>query len=89
MGVIFSMRTLLEKAPECNRPIFSVGGDIEAAFDRVLPRSVEETLRRRAVPRPVILAFMRELRASAVIKMGSIQTQPVPRTRGIGQGDQA
>ncbi|CAK0905470.1 unnamed protein product, partial [Prorocentrum cordatum] len=81
--VIFSMRLLVEKAREQNRPIFIMGGDIEAAFDRVSHRSVEETLRRRAEPGPAILAIMRELKASAAIKTGSIQTQPVPRTRGI------
>ncbi|CAK0895099.1 unnamed protein product, partial [Prorocentrum cordatum] len=43
---IFSMRMLTEKAREWNSPIFIVGGDIEAAFDRVSHRSVEETLRR-------------------------------------------
>eukprot|EP00959_Pyramimonas_sp_CCMP1952_P208327 4357942-Pyramimonas_sp.AAC.1 len=63
-----------------------MGGDIEAAFDRVSRRSVEETLRRWAAPRPVISAIIRELKASAEIKMDSIQTQPVPRTRGIRQG---
>eukprot|EP00959_Pyramimonas_sp_CCMP1952_P407365 8537705-Pyramimonas_sp.AAC.1 len=60
MGVIFSMRTLTEKACGWNRLISIVGGDIEAAFDRVSHRSVEETLRRRAAPRPAILAIARE-----------------------------
>ncbi|CAK0904239.1 unnamed protein product [Prorocentrum cordatum] len=89
MGVIFSMRMHVEKAREWNRPIFIMDGDIEAAFDRASHRSIEETLRRRAVPRPAVLAIVRELSASAVIKMGSIQTQPVLRTPGIRQGTPA
>eukprot|EP00959_Pyramimonas_sp_CCMP1952_P193270 4041461-Pyramimonas_sp.AAC.2 len=32
---------------------------------------------------------MRELKASAVIQMGSTQAQPAPRTRGIRRGDPA
>ncbi|CAK0838559.1 unnamed protein product, partial [Prorocentrum cordatum] len=89
MDVIFSVRMLAEKASEWNRPIFIMDGDIEAAFDRVSHRLVEETLRRRAVPRPVALAINRGLKASAVIKMGSIQTQTAPRTRGARQGHPA
>ncbi|CAK0894335.1 unnamed protein product, partial [Prorocentrum cordatum] len=89
MDVIFSMRMLMEKAREWNRPIFIVDGGGEAAFDHVSRRSVEEALRRWAVPRPVILAIMRELKASAAIKMGSAQTQPALRSRGIRQGDPA
>ncbi|CAK0788122.1 unnamed protein product, partial [Prorocentrum cordatum] len=89
MGVTFSMRMMAEKARKWNIPISIMDGDIEAAFDRVSHRSVEETLRRRAVPGPVILAITRELKATAVITMCSIQTQPVPRTRGIRQGDLA
>ena len=77
----------IEKAKECDDPLWVALVDFEKAFDTVERRPLWEVLRKQCVP-PEYIALMRRLYAdqTATVQSGK-RSRSISLARGVKQGD--
>jgi len=86
--VVFILRRLVEVSLEWALPIWIFDGDIKKAYDYTSHRVVLDSLLEANCPRVIAAAFVRELEGSGIkMRLGSITTDRITRTRALFQGD--
>ena len=87
MDHIFTVRQVIEKSEEYNKPLFLAFVDYEKAFDSIEYWAVENSLLRSRVDQRYVQVLQNLYRSATMTVRLHENTKPIPVEKGVRQGD--